>query len=332
MCPATPGRLVDHLENTRGFDLRGIQYLVLDEADRILNMDFEDALTKILRMLPRERITYLYSATMTSKVRKLQRACLRDPIKVEVSTKYSTVHGLQESYLFVPLARKVVHLVAALRHEAGKPTVVFTSTRATTLELALTLRNLGITAVPLHGHMSQNKRIAALDKFRRGERAVLLATEVASRGLDIPRVDLVVNYDVPLGGKSYIHRVGRTARAGRAGKAITLVSQYEVARYLELEGALGKKLKEYDGKNEATVERLVEAVTEAQRLAKADMKEMTGSDSLSGKKRRRLMNDEDDHEELHIESKMKNKRQRLKQAAGGSDSSAFRGKKKGRVK
>jgi len=319
---ATPGRLVDHLENTRGFDLRGIHYLVLDEADRILNMDFEDSLTKILGVLPRERKTYLYSATMTSKVRKLQRACLVNPVKVEIGNKYNTVSGLRESYLFVPLARKVVHLVQALRRECGKATVVFASTRATTLELALTLRSLGISAVPLHGQMAQNKRIAALDKFRRGDRSVLLATEVASRGLDIPRVDMVVNYDVPLGSKSYVHRVGRTARAGRAGKALTLVSQYEVARFLELEAGLGKKLLEYDGKDEAAAERLVEAVAEATRLAKAEMKDAMGGGGAGGggdaKKRRRLMNDEDDDEELRVESKMKAKRQGLKKQTADS--------------
>ncbi len=154
---ATPGRLVDHLENTKGFSLRSIRYLVMDEADRILNMDFEVDLDKILKILPPSstRSTYLYSATMTKKVAKLQRASLRDPIKIEVSEKYSTVEKLQQSYLFIPAKYKDVYLVSILNDMNGKSIIVFSSTCTTTLRLALLTRNLGFTTVPLHGQMSQ---------------------------------------------------------------------------------------------------------------------------------------------------------------------------------
>nr|CAD7461481.1 unnamed protein product [Timema tahoe] len=222
---ATPGRLVDHLENTKGFNLRALKFLVMDEADRILNMDFEVEVDKILKVIPRERRTFLFSATMTKKVQKLQRASLRDPVKVEVSTKYQTVDKLQQSYLFIPVKFKDVYLVHILNEMAGNTFMVFCATCSNTMRTALLLRNLGFNAVPLHGQMSQNKRLGALTKFRAKSRSILISTDVASRGLDIPHVDVVINFDIPTHSKDYIHRVGRTARAGRAGKSITFVSQ-----------------------------------------------------------------------------------------------------------
>jgi len=239
---ATPGRLLDHLENTKGFSLRSIRYLVMDEADRILNMDFEVDLDKILKILPPSstRATYLYSATMTKKVAKLQRASLRDPVKVEVSEKYTTVEKLQQAYLFIPAKYKDVYLVSILNDMNGKSIIVFSSTCTTTLRLALLTRNLGFTTVPLHGQMSQTKRLGALNKFKGKARSVLIATDVASRGLDIPHVDIVINYDIPTHSKDYIHRVGRTARAGRSGKSITFVTQYDIELYQRIEFLIGK--------------------------------------------------------------------------------------------
>ncbi|VEN43561.1 unnamed protein product, partial [Callosobruchus maculatus] len=222
---ATPGRLLDHLENTKGFSLRALKYLVMDEADRILNMDFEVEVDKILKVIPRERRTFLFSATMTKKVKKLQRACLQEPVKVEVSTKYQTVEKLQQYYIFIPVKFKDVYLVHILNELAGNSFMVFCSTCNNTIRTALMLRNLGLTAVPLHGQMSQNKRLAALTKFKAKNRSILISTDVASRGLDIPHVDVVINFDIPTHSKDYIHRVGRTARAGRSGIAITFVTQ-----------------------------------------------------------------------------------------------------------
>ncbi|KAL4713204.1 hypothetical protein ACJJTC_002950 [Scirpophaga incertulas] len=262
---ATPGRLVDHLENTKGFNLKAVKYLVMDEADRILNMDFEVEVDKILRVIPRERRTYLFSATMTKKVQKLQRASLQDPVKVEVSTKYQTVDKLQQYYLFIPVKYKDVYLVHVLNELSGHSFIVFVATCAGALRAALLLRNLGLAAVPLHGQMSQNKRLAALNKFKNKSRSILICTDVASRGLDIPHVDVVINLDIPLHSKDYIHRVGRTARAGRAGKAITFVSQYDVELYQRIEQLIGKQLPKYDAE-EAEVLILQERVAEAQRL------------------------------------------------------------------
>jgi len=274
---ATPGRLVDHLENTKGFSLRSIRYLVMDEADRILNMDFEVDLDKILKILSSSssspRSTYLYSATMTKKVAKLQRASLRDPVKVEVSDKYTTVAKLQQSYLFIPAKFKDVYLVSILNDMNGKSVIVFTATCTTTLRLALLTRNLGFTAVPLHGQMSQTKRLGALNKFKGKARLILIATDVASRGPDIPHVDIVINYDIPTHSKDYIHRVGRTARAGRSGKSITFVTQYDIELYQRIEFLIGKQLTQYIT-HEDEVMLLQERVSEADRQARAQIKEI----------------------------------------------------------
>uniref|UniRef100_A0A1D2A857 DEAD-box ATP-dependent RNA helicase 10 n=1 Tax=Auxenochlorella protothecoides TaxID=3075 RepID=A0A1D2A857_AUXPR len=268
----TPGRVVDHLTNTKGFSLRALKHLVLDEADRLLNMDFEQEIDTILKAIPRERRTQLFSATMTSKVAKLQRACLRNPVKVEVAAKNTTVATLRQEYMFVPAKYKDCYLVFLLTELAGASTIIFTRTCDTTRRIALMLRNLGFGGVPIHGQMSQPKRLAAMNKFKAGERSILVATDVASRGLDIPSVDFVLNYDVPVNGKDYVHRVGRTARAGRSGRAVTLVTQYDVELYQKIEALIDMKLEAYPAEQEAVLV-LLERVSEAQRIATMQMKE-----------------------------------------------------------
>merc|ERR1711874_942692 len=156
-------------------------------------MDFEVEVDKILRCIPRDRRTMLFSATMTKKVAKLQRASLTDPVKVEVSSKYQTVDKLQQYYLFIPLKFKELYLVHILNELAGNSFMIFSSTCSGTLKISLMLRSLGFTAIPLNGQMSQNKRLASLNKFKSKSRSVLIATDVASRGLDIPHVDIVIN-------------------------------------------------------------------------------------------------------------------------------------------
>jgi len=281
---ATPGRLVDHLENTKGFNLRYLKYLVMDEADRILNMDFEVEMTKILRVLPKERNTMLFSATMTSKVAKLQRASLQDPVRVEVSTKFHTVDKLKAYYMFFPMKNKEMYLVHLLNEMAGNSFIIFASTCQATVKLSLMLRCLGFTAIPLNGQMSQNKRLASLTKFKAKDRKILIATDVASRGLDVPHIDVVLNYDIPTHSKDYIHRVGRTARAGRAGVAITFISQYDIELYQRIEHLLGKKLPEYPSE-ESEVLLLTERVMEAMKIAKTELKDLEDK-KKRGKKRK----------------------------------------------
>ncbi|KAL7752265.1 ribosomal RNA processing protein [Sorochytrium milnesiophthora] len=268
----TPGRLADHLENTKGFSLRTLKYLVMDEADRLLDMDFGPKIEEILKVIPKERRTFLFSATMTDKVAKLQRASLTNPVKVQVSNKYSTVETLLQYYIFFPLKYKDTYLTYLLNELSGHTCIIFTTTCAAAQKIALMLRNLGFPALPLHGQMSQPMRLGALNKFKSGQRSILVATDVVARGLDIPAVDLVLNYDLPTNSKVYIHRVGRTARAGRAGKSITLVTQYDVELFQRIETLLGKKLEEWPVDKEACM-LLAERVEEAQRIAAVQMRD-----------------------------------------------------------
>ncbi|KAL6350324.1 hypothetical protein AAG906_004273 [Vitis piasezkii] len=278
---------------------------VLDEADRLLNDDFEKAIDEILSVIPRERKTYLFSATMTKKVRKLQRACLRNPVKIEAASKYSTVDTLKQQYRFVPAKYKECYLVYILTELSGSTTMVFTRTCDATRLLALLLRNLGLRAIPISGHMSQAKRLGALNKFKAGECNILICTDVASRGLDIPSVDMVINYDIPSNSKDYIHRVGRTARAGRSGVAISLVNQYELEWYIQIEKLIGKKLPEFPAQEEEVL-LLLERVTEAKRISQMKIKE-TG-----GKKKRRGGDEGEEEIDRYLASKNGKSSKKLK--------------------
>jgi len=284
---ATPGRLVDHLENTKGFHLKTIRYLVMDEADRLLSMDFDDALDKILESVPRERNTYLFSATMTSKVSKLQRASLRRPVKVEVSTKHDTVKGLVQNFMFVPYKFKNTYFASVMAHFQHYAAMVFCDTCLTAKKLSIFLRHLGYASICLHGQMTQAQRLGALTGFKAKERKILVCTDVASRGLDIPAVDLVVNFDIPKNSKDYIHRVGRTARAGRSGRAISLVTQYDIEIFQRIEHFLGKKLDEFTDLKETTVKAGHERVLEALRSAELEVREE--EQELCGKALKRKM-------------------------------------------
>ncbi|KAL5615051.1 hypothetical protein BROUX41_005115 [Berkeleyomyces rouxiae] len=271
---ATPGRILDHLEKTKGFSLRSLKYLVMDEADRLLDMDFGPILDKILKFLPRERNTYLFSATMSSKIESLQRASLRNPVRVSISAnKYQTVSTLKQNYVFIPHMHKDTYLIYLITEFAGQTTIVFTRTQYEAQRISILLRTLGFGAIPLYGQLSQTARLGALNKFKSGSREILVATDVAARGLDIPKVDLVINFDLPQDSKTYVHRVGRTARAGKSGVAITIMTQYDIEIFTRIEAALGMKFPEYPTeKNEVMV--FQGRVEEAQRHAKMEMKQL----------------------------------------------------------
>lgn len=308
----TPGRIVDHLQNTKGFSLRSIRYLILDEADRMLSLDFEEAINTILASLPREnRRTFLFSATMTSKVAKLQRASLNNPVRVEVSDKYGTVSTLVQQYLFTPAKYKDSYLAYVLNEFAGQSSIIFAATCSSVQKITGMLCNLGFTALSLHGQMSQSKRLGALARFKSGTHTILVATDVASRGLDIPAVDLVLNFDVPSNGKDYIHRVGRTARAGRSGRAITYVTQYDIELYQRIETLIGQKLEAFPVVEEAAL-LLSARVSEAARIAAMDIREAGGV----GRKRNADVEDEGD--ETSSAAAIVNASQRRRQAVGKS--------------
>lgn len=240
----------------------------------MLDLDFGAIIDKILKVLPRERRTFLFSATMSSKVEALQRASLSNPVKVSISTsKYQTVSSLHQAYAFIPHKYKDVYLVSIMNSFAGKSTILFTRTVNETQRLAFLLRSLGFSAIPLHGQLSQTARLGALGKFRAKSRDILVATDVAARGLDIDSVDVVINFDLPEDSKTYIHRVGRTARAGLSGYAISIVTQYDIEIWQRIEAALGKKLGAYELDKEE-VSLLRERVGEAQGMAIQEMKNL----------------------------------------------------------
>lgn len=211
---------------------------------------------------------------MSSKVEGLQRASLTNPLRVSVSSnKYQTVATLLQYYCFIPQKHKDLYLIWLLNEHIGQSVIIFTRTVHETMRLTILARALGFGAISLHGQLSQSARLGALGKFRSRSRDILIATDVAARGLDIPSVDLVLNYDLAADSKTHVHRIGRTARAGKSGKAISLVTQYTIEIWLRIEKALGRELPEYEVEKEEVLI-LAERVGEAQRQAIAELKEL----------------------------------------------------------
>ena len=200
---------------------------------------------------------------------------LTDPVRTSASTQAQsqTSSTLLQSYTFIPHKDKDVQLIYLLNERAGQKTIIFARTVQETERLSILLRNIGFPAIPIHGQLSQNARLASLNDFRSRSRNILITTDVTARGLDIPSVDLVINYDLPQDGNTYINRVGRTARAGRTGVAISLVTQYDVEIWLRIEATLGKKVDEYKTiKDEVML--FADRVGGAQREAEVRMREL----------------------------------------------------------
>jgi superfamily II DNA/RNA helicase len=229
----TPGRLLDFVTSA-WLSLRKVRFLVLDEADRMLDMGFLADVDAILRKAPMSRQTMLFSATLSENIQNLSQRYMHDAETVRIDTQTRVKASVE--HVFYPVAdrQKLDLLVEILEREKPSKTLVFTATREGTSELARRLRAHNHEVVPMSSLLSQANRERALDAFRKGEFDVLVATDVAARGLDITDIDLVVNYDVPKYAEEYVHRIGRTGRAHRAGKAVTLVS--EPVREARLEG------------------------------------------------------------------------------------------------
>lgn len=246
---ATPGRLSQlfELDDTLGKGFSRAAFLVLDEADRVLEPSFEAELTNILTYLPPKRQTLLFSATMTRALVTLRTQLLKDAYYFETHEEGLRTAGpnLKEEYLLVPAKVKEVYLFFLLQNLEEykvRSAIIFSSTCRNCAVLAALLTELSIPCTALHSGLHQRRRMASLDRFRNGAVPILLATDVASRGLDIPTVDLVINFDLPLLARDYVHRVGRTARAGRRGWSLSFVSQYDVELVNTIEDLTGKKM------------------------------------------------------------------------------------------
>jgi ATP-dependent RNA helicase RhlE len=223
---ATPGRLIDHLDR-RGIDLSRIELLVLDEADRMLDMGFMPALKKILAALPTRRQTLMFSATFADPIKQLAQQFLRDPLEVQVSARNSVAATVTHRVHPVDSANKRELLRHLLAQDSRRQTLVFSRTKHGADKLVKFLEQTGFKATAIHGNKSQNQRTRALNDFKNNRMNVLVATDIAARGLDIDQLPVVVNFDLPMVAEDYVHRIGRTGRAGSEGQAISLVSHDE---------------------------------------------------------------------------------------------------------
>ncbi|MFM2422425.1 MAG: hypothetical protein RL291_955, partial [Pseudomonadota bacterium] len=231
---ATPGRLLDLIER-RHLTLEGTEVFVLDEADRMLDMGFIRDIKLLTKRLPKARQSLMFSATMPPAIREIAEEMLKDPVKVTVTPKIVTVEKIKQGVYFVGQKQKPRLLLELLNDPAFTCVVVFTRTKHGANRVALYLEKNGIDAGVIHGNKSQNARQAALNEFRRGQSRVLVATDIASRGIDVPGITHVINYELPDEPESYVHRIGRTARAGREGEAIAFCDPSERSQLRQIE-------------------------------------------------------------------------------------------------
>ena len=238
---ATPGRLLDHIE-AKNCVLNQVEYVVLDEADRMLDIGFLPDLQRILSYLPKQRQTLLFSATFSPEIRRLAESYLQDPVLVEVARPNATAANVEQHFYSVPADDKRRAVLKLLKERSLTQALVFVNSKIGCARLARSFERDGLRTNALHGDKSQDERLKALEAFKKGEVDVLVATDVAARGLDIVDLPAVFNFDVPYNAEDYVHRIGRTARAGASGLAITLVAREDSRLVADIEKLLGKKL------------------------------------------------------------------------------------------
>ena len=235
---ATPGRLLDHVES-RAVNLSQVKIVILDEADRMLDMGFLPDITRILNLLPKARQNLMFSATFSPEIKKLAKSYLNDPVLIEVARQNATADTVKQVFYHMDDRAKTDALIEILKTgddgAALRQVLVFVNAKITCRRLSRTLERAGLKADAIHGDKTQEERIAALDAFKKGDCEVLVATDVAARGLDIAELPTVINYDVPYVAEDYVHRIGRTGRAGREGKAFNLVVGKEVYKLREIQ-------------------------------------------------------------------------------------------------
>ncbi|MBI4299015.1 MAG: DEAD/DEAH box helicase, partial [Chloroflexi bacterium] len=239
----TPGRVLDHLG--RGtLRLDWLQTVVLDEADRMLDIGFEEDINRILQHTPPERQTVLFAATMPSPIRNLVKRYLSNPQWILVGAESEPVVEVEQTYYEVASADKLKGLHELLKAYKDGQTLIFCRTRSRVDRLVGSLLRLGYEALAIHGGMRQNQRNTAMNAFRNGRLKLLVATDVASRGIDIPEISYIINYDIPQTLEEYVHRIGRTGRMGRHGTAATFVSEWELDDFKPIRSRVGNKLQQ----------------------------------------------------------------------------------------
>jgi ATP-dependent RNA helicase RhlE len=238
---ATPGRLNDHLMQ-KTITLKEVSVLVLDEADRMLDMGFRPQIDQILRHVPRERQTMLFSATMPGEIMQLARAQMRLPIRIEVAPSGTTVAAVQQELFFVEKMQKLQLLQTLLLEHRGA-VLVFSRTKHGAKKITRSVRDMGHTVAEIHANRSLGQRREALEGFRTGKYRVLIATDIAARGIDVTGIEAVINYDLPDDPNDYVHRIGRTARAGRGGRAISFATSDQKSSIRDIERLIRSTLR-----------------------------------------------------------------------------------------
>ena len=263
----TPGRVMDHMRQGT-LDTSGLRSLVLDEADEMLRMGFIDDVEWILEQLPQERQVVLFSATMPPEIRRLSKRYLKDPAEVTIRTKDQEGKRIRQRSITVPMPHKLEALQRVLDACGGEGVIIFARTKAITLTVAETLEAGGHQVAVLNGDVPQNQRERTVERLRSGSVDILVATDVAARGLDVDRIGLVINYDMPFDSEAYVHRIGRTGRAGRTGEAVLFVTPRERRFINNLERATGQPIEamEVPGNsaiNQGRLDRLHKRLSEA---------------------------------------------------------------------
>ena len=239
----TPGRVIDLIDKG-ALQLDDVRYFVLDEADEMLRMGFAEDVETIAESLPTERRTALFSATMPPAIQAVARQHLHEPVQVEVSRPASTVATVHQTYAVVPFRHKIGAVSRVLAVTDAEAAIVFVRTKSTAEDVAIELAGRGIQAAAISGDVPQRERERLVERLRAGTLDVLVATDVAARGLDVDRIGLVVNFDVPREAEAYVHRIGRTGRAGRHGEAVTFLTPKEKGKLRQIERLTGSRLEE----------------------------------------------------------------------------------------